>query len=297
MNRIQDILGGVKEIRPLPGTVLRLIHVVNDPLSTIDQIVEAIRYDPVVTGQVLRIVNSAFFSFSREITSLNEALRILGTLKVLQIVIAIHTNSILSKEQHGYGLPPGKLWQHSVGVALASAAIADHLRDPNRNLLFTAGLLHDIGKVILNEYVATEFAEIARRVAEEKTSFCEAEHQVLGFSHDEIGAQLGEKWQLPPSIIQGIRHHHDPSAVDPPDSLVDILHLADCICLMLGIGLGADGLDYRADEGAMARHGLRESDLETVGIQVLVELQRVSCLFEEGCLECEGEKVGAGQEK
>ncbi len=289
MNCVQDILSRVEEIKPLPGTVLRLIQVVNDPNSTIDQIVEVVRYDQAVTGQLLRIVNSAFFSFSREITSINEALCALGTLKVLQIVMAIHTNTLLSRAQRGYGLPPGKLWQHSVGVALASAALADHLRETNRNLLFTAGLLHDIGKVILNEHVAAEFAEIVRKVNEERISFCEAERQVLGFSHDEIGAQLGEKWQLPASIIQGIRHHHEPSAVEPHDSIVDILHLADCVCLMLGIGLGVDGLSYRADEGAMARHGLRESDLEKIGVQVLVELKRVSGLFEEGCLELRGE--------
>lgn len=296
MNCVKDIISRVGEVKPLPGTVLKLIQVVNDPNSSVEQMVEAIRYDQAVTGQMLRIVNSAFFSFSREISSLNEALRVLGTLKVLQLVMAIHTNSILSKAQDGYGLPPGRLWHHSVGVALASAALADHLRHPNKNLLFTAGLLHDIGKVILNEYVADEYTEIVRRVTEEKMSFCEAEKQVLGFAHDEIGAQVGEKWQLPEVLVNGIRYHHDPGAVDPPDAIVDILHLADCTCMMLGIGLGSDGLYYRSSEDVMARRGLKESDLETLGVQVLVELKRVQNIFEEGNAGETGAKAVSRQE-
>jgi putative nucleotidyltransferase with HDIG domain len=296
MNCVKDILSRVGEVQPLPGTVLRLIQVVNNPNSTVEQMVEAVRYDQAVTSQMLRIVNSAYFSFSREISSLNEALRVLGSLKVLQLVMAIHTNSLLAKDQRGYGLSPGKLWQHSVGVALASAALADHLRQPNKNLLFTAGLLHDIGKVILNEYVAEEFADIVTQVGEKKISFSEAEKLALGFSHDEIGAQVAEKWQLPDTIVRGIRYHHDPGAADPPDVLVDILHLADCTCLMLGIGIGSDGLFYRADEEVMTRRGLRESDLEAIGAQVLVELKRVQSMFEEGNPSKSGEQAASRQE-
>ncbi len=84
--------------------------------------------------------------------------------------------------------------------------------------MFTAGLLHDIGKVILNEYVAKDFAEIIRRVTDDRMSFAEAERQVLGFSHEEVGCMIAEKWKLPSAIVRCIRFHHEPSAVDPPDS-------------------------------------------------------------------------------
>lgn len=292
MTRVDEILERVGEIKPLPGTVLRLIHVINDPRSAVEDIVETIRYDQAVTSQMLRIVNSAYFGQSREISSLNDAMRCLGTVKVLQIVMAVHTNALLSKQQTGYGLPPGMLWKHSVGVALGSVALADRLGLSNTGLLFTAGLLHDIGKVILNEYVGAEFALIARRVTEERITFPEAEQQVLGFSHDEIGGRIAEKWKLPEAIVLGIRHHHRPGNLKPADPLVDALHLADCICLLLGVGLGADGLCYRADESVMDRHGLRESDLELFGAQILVELKRVEALFDEHT----PVGVGAGQE-
>ncbi len=281
MTRVEEILDQVGSLNPLPGTVLRLIHVINDPQSTVDQIVETIKYDQAVTSEMLRIVNSAFFGLTREIQSLHDAMRCLGTVKVLQLVMAVHTNSLLCKPQKGYGMAPGILWEHSVGVAIASSLIGERIGIANRGLLFTAGLLHDVGKVILNEYVAAEFGEIARRVAELKISFLEAEKQVLGFAHDEVGGKIAEKWQLPEPIVLGIRYHHQPNALDAPDAVVDALHLADCLCLLLGVGLGADGLSYRADEAVMERHGLRESDLEMIGAQVLMEVQRVEQLFGE----------------
>lgn len=296
MTTVDDILNRVREIQPLPGTVLKLIAVVNDPKSTVEQIVETIRYDQAVTSQMLRIVNSAFFGLTRQVYSLSDALRCLGTTKVLQLVMAVHTNTLLCKSQRGYGLPPGMLWKHSVGVAIASSALSEHLEFDNKGLLFTAGLLHDIGKVILNEYVADEFAQIAKRVNEDHISFAEAEKLILGFSHDEVGGKVAEKWQLPEAITLGIRYHHSPGALNPPSRLVDALHLADCVCMLLGIGLGTDELCYRADEGVMARHGMSETDLELIGAQTLMELKRVENMFDQASTGQEASPALARQE-
>jgi len=279
MNRCMDILREVKALPALPGTALKLIQVINDPLSTVDDLVEVIKYDQVVTGEVLKVCNSACFGLARRVSSLNDAMVCLGTVKVLQMVMAIHTNSLLAREQRGYGLAPGVLWKHSVGVALASSAVAQRLKLPNTNLVFTAGLLHDIGKVVLNECVAEEFTEIIRRVTEERLSFLEAEQQVLGFSHQEIGGKIADAWALPEGIVRCIRYHHAPQELDPPDPLVDTVYLANCVCLLLGVGLGEDGLYYRADDSVMQRNGLGEQDLEVIGAQTLFELKRVEQLF------------------
>jgi putative nucleotidyltransferase with HDIG domain len=167
-----------------------------------------------------------------------------------------------------------------VAVALASSTVAQRIHLPNVNLVFTVGLLHDIGKVVLNEYVAESFVEIVRKVREDRSTFVEAEQEVLGYSHQEVGAKIAEMWKLPEPMIQCIRYHHDPSKLDPPDLLVDTVYIANCICLMLGIGLGEDGLCYRADEVVMQRHDLHESDLEVAGAQMLIDLKRVEQLFE-----------------
>lgn len=277
---IRDILQRVGSLPPLPDTAIRLMNVINDPRSTVDEIVEVIRYDQAVTAEVLKLCNSAYFGMTRTITSLSEAMVCLGTVKVLQLVMSVHTSALLSKAQIGYGLAPGMLWRHSVAVALAASATAQRINLGNVSLAFTAGLLHDIGKVVLNEYVAEEFLEIVRRVREEKLAFVEAEQAVLGYSHEEIGGRIADVWKLPQPIIQSIRHHHDPTRLVPPDPFVDTVYLANCICLLLGIGLGEDGLYSRASDAVMQRNGLKESDLENIGAQMLLDLRKVEQIFE-----------------
>ncbi len=228
---------------------------------------------------MLRMCNSAYFGLSREVHSLNDAVRYLGTMKVLQLLMAVHGNVLLAKGQAGYGLEPGILWKHSVAVALAASVLGQRISPSDVGLVFTAGLLHDIGKVVLNEYVGKEFSEIARIVSEQKTSFVEAEKQVLGFSHEEIGEKVAERWKLPDPLVRCIRYHHDPSMLKPADPLVDTVYLADCVCLLLGIGLGTDELHYRADPTVMERYDLHESDLEITGASMMSELKRVEELF------------------
>ncbi|MBU0718427.1 MAG: HDOD domain-containing protein, partial [Planctomycetes bacterium] len=258
-----------------------LMTVINDPRSSVDDILEVIKYDQAVTGEVLRLCNSAYFGLSRKVTSLNEATVRLGSAKVLHLVMSVHANSLLAQRQAGYGLEPGMLWRHSVGVAVASAQLAQKLRLANVNLAFTAGLLHDIGKVILNEYVAEGFAEIVRRVSSEGVSFSEAEREVLGCSHVEVGGMIAETWDLPEPIVQAIRYHLEPGQLEPSVPLVDTVHLANCVCLLIGVGLGEDGLHYRADKHAMQRCRLRETDLQELGVQTMIDLRQVEQSFTE----------------
>ncbi len=279
MNRMDQIMGRVGEIQPLPGTVLHLIGVINDPNSTVNEIVETIRYDQALTTRMLQICNSAFFGISREVHSLEDAMRFLGTLKVLQLVMAVHTSALLCRRQEGYGLEPGVLWKQSVATALAASLFAERTKPANPSLTFTAGLLHDVGKVVLNEYVADEFVEIVERVTQGGASFLDAEREVLGFTSSEIGARLAEKWKLPDSIIRCIRYHRTPAELSPPDVLVDTVYLANAVCMLCGVGLGADGLSYRADPSVMERYHLKESDLEMIGVEMLIELKRVQAIF------------------
>ena len=280
MTDISRIIEQVKALPPLPGTAIKLMAVINDPASTVDNLVEAIRYDQAVTTQVLKLCNSAHLGMARQVTSLNDAAVYLGTAKVLQLVMAVHTTGLLARKQTGYGLEPGVLWKHSVAVALASAEFAERIMLANTGLAYTAGLLHDIGKVVLNEHVSKEFVEIVRRVTAEKLSFVEAEEQVLGYSHEQVGGLLAENWQLPETIVRCIRHHHHPWTLDQPDPLVDTVYLANSLCLLLGLGLGSDGLYYRADDSVMERYSLSETDLETVGLAVMSELKRVEQMFD-----------------
>jgi putative nucleotidyltransferase with HDIG domain len=280
VNHIEHILAKVRELPPLPDTVLRLVRVINNPDSSAQEVVECIRYDQAATAEILRICNSPFFGIPRGVHSLMDATRYLGTMRILQLVMTIHSNGLLSRAQPGYELAQGMLWRHSVAVAIAASALAQRMNEPAPGVAFTAGLLHDIGKVVLSEFVGESFHAIVDKVEHEHLAFSEAEQQVLNTSHAEIGAELARRWKLPETMVQCIAHHHDPDAVDPPEPLVDAVHLADTLALMLGVGIGADELHYRARPAVLERNKLRESDLEAVGVQMLMELRTVEKVFD-----------------
>lgn len=279
---LDRVLDAIDTLPRLPQTTLKLVQVIHNPRSTIRQIVELIRYDQTITTELLKLCNSAYVGLVRKIASLDEAVRYLGTTKVLQLLVTAHSRTMLSKPQGGYGLPTGALWRHSVAVALAAQLIARRNQTPEAGVLFTAGLLHDVGKVLLNEFVAQEYAEIATRVKAEQCSFYEAERVALGLTHADVGAAIAERWGLHPDLVRCIRHHHDPGELPTPDARVDIVHLADSIATTLGVGCGDDGLQYRADEGALERCGLEPFDVDAIGVELIVELRGVEEMFAAG---------------
>ena len=280
MNHIEHILVKVRELPPLPDTVLRLVRVINNPDSTAQEVVDSIRYDPAATAEILRICNSPFFGIPRGVHSLMDATRFLGTMRILQLVMTIHTNGLLSRAQPGYELAQGMLWRHSVAVAIAASNLAARMNLSAGGIPFTAGLLHDIGKVVLSEFVGESFQAIVDKVEREQLAFAEAEKQVLNASHAEIGGELARRWKLPDTMVRCIAYHHDPDALTPTDPLVDAVYLADSIALMLGVGMGADELHYRARPEVLERNGLHQSDLEAIGAQMLTELRTVEKIFD-----------------
>lgn len=276
---LDQIVGDIQALPRLPNTVVHLVSVVGDPASTLPQVVEAIRYDPTLTAELLRLCNSAYYGLTRRVESLDDAVRLLGTAKVFQLIMAAHTRTMLSAPQEGYGLLAGVLWSHAVAVAVAGQLLARRLGLPQAGLLFTAGLLHDTGKIVLNEFVRREYAEIVRRVTEQRLSFCEVEQEVLGCTHAEVGARVAEAWNLPEVLVDCIRYHHEPDARPVPDARVDVVHLADAVCLLFGLGTGDDGLCYRPSAAVLGRQALTETELESLGAEVVEEVRAVHALF------------------
>ncbi len=276
---LEQLVERVGTLPHLPDTLLRLVTVVSDPDCSLDQIVEAIRYDQSLTAEVLRLCNSAYYGLARTIESVDSAICLLGTVRVFQLIMAAHARALFGPAQEGYGLPAGALWLHSVGVAVASQLLARRVQLAQTGLVFTAGLLHDCGKVVLNEFVSREYAEIVQRVSTQRRTFAEAEREVLGFTHAEVGARLAEVWSLPERLVACIRYHHDPENAPATDALVDAVHLADAVCILLGIGMGDEGSSYRVSHAVLARCGLKEADLEGLGAETVGELRSLRTLF------------------
>ena len=276
---VKELVDKAEALPKLPDTTMQLIRVINDPNSSLKQIIDTIRYDQAVTTELLRLCNSAYWGLSRTIASLDDAVRMIGTSKLMHLVLAAHTHALLSPEQSGYGLRPGGLWQHSVGVALGCQVVAEQFNVKEKGLAFTAGLLHDIGKVVLNETVRSEYARIVRMVEELHIPFVEAEQRVIGITHAELGGMLASRWGLPDPLPDCIRYHYEPSAAPEPNTTIDIVHLADMACLLMGVGGGDDAQMYKVDGAVLEQHGICETDVEMVGAAMIGELKHVQKLF------------------
>ncbi len=277
---IDTIIERVESLPRLQDAATQLLAVISDPKSGLRDIVAAIRYDAAVTAEVLRLCNSAAFGLGRSVSSLEDALRFLGTAKVLHLVLAAHTRTLLGQPQAGFGLQPRDLWEHSVAVALAGQMLAQTVQPEFVGIVFTSGLLHDVGKIVLNEFVTQDYSRIIERVSA-GDDFLEAEREVLGFTHVEVGERVLERWELPADMRVAVRWHLEPETAPQPSPVIDLVHLADCVCRLFGIGAGSDAMVYRAHDAVLQRCSLSESDLEAVGVEVLGELRLLRNLFKQ----------------
>lgn len=279
MTQIEAILARVGDVPPLPATSVRLMRMLNRTDTTLGDIVSTIQFDQAIVARVLRLCNSAAFGIARPVHSVREAVRFVGTQRLLHLVLSDYGSSVLNRAQSGYGLERGELWRHSVAVASGAAMLARRAKSCDDAVAFTAGLLHDIGKVILNELVGRAYERIVERVESGKATFVEAEHSVLECAHDEVGALVAGRWRLPEPIVGAIRHHHAPPPPPEGSTLIDVVHVADCLAMTFGFGVGVDGLSYRANDDVLQRLALREPDLELVGVEMAAEVKSIEAVF------------------
>ena len=248
--RLDDLVRQVRDLPSLPTSVTRVMQLTNDPKAGLSDVAQALASDQGLAARVLKLANSAYYGSSRRIGTVSEAVVILGMRTTRNLTLATSCQDMLEREVQGYFLPRGALWRHSLACAAAAQNLAKRANFRGTEEAFVAGLLHDIGKVVMSAYLKAEFAQVLTRVAKGKLTFSDAEREALGFDHAEVGARLLERWNLPAALVTAVRHHHVPSQV-PENLLAALVHVADTICLTLGIGLGVDGMAYALDPNAL----------------------------------------------
>lgn len=249
----------------MPVAVTKVITLLQDPEVEIIDLIKGIELDPGLTSNVLRLANSAYFGGPRTIGSLRDAIVRLGTNRVFQLVIASAISPLALPALKGYDLAPGALVQHCVGVAIGTDELTTALKLKASSHAFTAGLLHDLGKVVLGTFVEIDAAPIAALALEQELSFEEAEQEVLGIDHAEVGEILLEGWSIPQAIVDPVRWHHAPDAYRGNERLtVDIVHVANQLALESGLGIGAPGPNCHFSKAATERLGLRVTVAESV---------------------------------
>ncbi|MBW2164918.1 MAG: HDOD domain-containing protein [Deltaproteobacteria bacterium] len=277
--KLLNILAKVKSFPSMPEAAAKLLKLLDNPDATAAQIGQILRYDPGLTANLLRLTNSAYFGLPCQVGSVNQAVVLLGWKKLIQLVMASCVNAVMGKPVPGYDLPAGELWRHSIAVSVAAEGLAKELKVSASEEIFTAALLHDVGKLVLGGFVKGDLEKIETE-ASRGISFEVAEHMVLGTDHTEVGAQILKNWSFPPALVNAVRWHHDPDSAGKTDTLVDIVHVANILCLMIGIGVGREGLCYEPSPLATKRLGLRTNDLEMVASRTLQYVDDLCDVFE-----------------
>ncbi|MBK6911097.1 MAG: HDOD domain-containing protein [bacterium] len=217
------------DLPTLPTIALEVSRLANDPLAGMSEIVRIIRNDPSMTGKILRVANSAFYGMPRRVESLNMALVVLGMREVSSLVTSISVLGAFPKQVSAGGFQREIFWEHSAGTGEIARVLASRLQLRLHGIEFTAGLLHNIGKIVLHQYYSTELANAFNMSVQEKIPSIVAEQRILGTDHAEVGAWLCEKWSLPSSIVESIRYHHQPHLAPEHSTLTAIVHLASSL--------------------------------------------------------------------
>lgn len=247
----REVAAEVADLPTMSSSITEVISACDDPDITVGRISDAIMRDQSLTAGILRLANSAFYGHPRRVATISDASLLLGFSAIKSLAISTHTSRLLAGPLPGYGLQRGELWDHSVAVAFTARRLALEVDCNPVEEAFVAGMLHDIGKLILSSRMEDAFDEVVALAEERRAPLHEVESELLGFDHAELGAQVARAWNFPPDLEEAIRHHHDPAAATLAPALARCVHLADTGCILVAVGLEGPALADGVDAGAL----------------------------------------------
>jgi putative nucleotidyltransferase with HDIG domain len=237
------------DVPSLPTVAMKALELINDDGSSIDELEKIISRDQSFSSRLLRIANSPYYGMNRRIDTISSGVMLIGFNTMKSLVVA----ASLKDMHRRYGLFEQKLWEHSLGVSVASSLLAQFTKMAQPEEALVAGLIHDVGKTILNNSIPDKYMAIAQKAHDGQAMFHEVETEMLGYNHCEVGGLIARKWKLPKNLEVVIEYHHSdalPTFEDKAyDALCQIVSVADAVCLNQSIGIkGPDNIEvpYRA---------------------------------------------------
>ena len=259
--KIIEMIEETCDLPPVPVVASKVLKLVNDPDSTVSQLEEAIVGDSNMVSRIIGMANSAYYVRVHKVKTLKAAINVLGYKALANLVIAASTRQFYAK----FGLVEKLLWEHSVGTAIASAVLATEFNAIKSDEALVGGLLHDIGKTIINLSKPDEFRDIVENVYNGDRSYIEVEKEKLGFAHNDVGSYLIQKWNFPVELGKAIYYHHwidklDPAMMDPFQvKYICIIDIANNCMKRLGVG-------YREPDSSLDIKSLKS--LELLGVEL-----------------------------
>jgi HD-like signal output (HDOD) protein len=264
--RYRRFIEQIDHLPALPAIVSRLIRVVNSPDTSADDAARLIQQDPALTAKMLRLANSAFYGIPRSISSVSSAVVILGFNTIRSLVLSASVMKMFSSTQRP-SIDRDRFWKHSISCAIAAKTIVRqfiNVRMMDPESAFCAGIIHDIGKLILSEFAPDDYNETCSFARQNRIPLFEAERRFLGITHAELGRILADKWALPLDLEYALVFHHEPAKADSLIDLVATVHMANIMTHRMGIGLWENESDPPEWEQTRSVLRINDGDFERI---------------------------------
>jgi HD-like signal output (HDOD) protein len=272
-----EILKNLESIPTLPAIVTKIIDVANDKNSTAKDLNSLISKDQALAARTLKLANSAYYGFPRTISKITEAIVVLGFNTVKGIALSASVCHMYKDTNEILGFSPNKLWEHSVGVAICSELIAKKIKFKQIEELFILGIVHDIGILIILEFLKSKLNTILYRTKNEKQRLSNIEKEEIGIDHAVLGKRLAEQWKLPKVMGDVIAFHHTPQyAFGDSKPLASIIYIADIICRLKKIGHDGEYYIPPLSKEAFETIGFDKNDIKEMADKLDLELEKAS---------------------
>ncbi len=278
--QIARLLDSAPHLPALPTAVFEVVRLAGEFNSSTTQIAASVAKDQALAAKVLQLANSAYYGLPREVAAVVDAVSLLGKASVRNLALLATSQRWYDNEDARRREMLVPLWNHAVAVAVASETVADACAPGQSEEAFCAGLLHNVGKIVLTVHSPDRMAKIPEFAVKSKATIAEAERRAFGFDHTEVGYALGTRWDLPERLLNPILYHHVPSACEADRGLVNVVHVADRLAAVLATGLGSDHLLCAYDPESFHQVGLRTpQDFEKMLSSVTERTLAAKCLL------------------
>lgn len=275
----RKLVSKIESLPTLPYVINKLTKILENPMVSAEEVNRVISADQVLTAKILKLVNSAFYGFPGQISTVTHAIVILGFTAVKSVAISASVFDMFPMKGSAFEFDRQKFWQHSIATAVISKMLAKIVNYQEEEVAFVAGLLHDIGKVILDRYFHDVLEQVMEEVHSDDISFYEAELRVMDCNHQNIGLWLAEKWSLPAELRESISYHHNPEKAGIGFKLAGITHMADVLARAKNIGNGGDSLIPKISHEAWELVNLKEPELAYLLDEIDNEIEKAEIFF------------------
>lgn len=271
---IRSQLKRIDKLAPLPTLMKSILELSENPKTSASKLADVIKTDMSLTAKILKIVNSAYYGFHREIGNINHAVVILGFNEIKNITLAACLIQYFPNggDKH---FNRNEFWIHALGAAYTASALSVYSPKVIANDAFVIGLLHDFGKVVLDQHFKESFRMVIEKAVQEKRPLHEVSVELIGIDHTEIGGLVAESWNLPVPLVRAIEYHHNPSLVNRQDHEVHIAHLANYFCHKHQIGSSGNPLPDEPNADSLEALGFNVTDLDHIWDSLKLDTDRL----------------------